>query len=144
VLAGLGVNGLFTGTNASEITVDQSVLDDPSLLATSKDFTSGGNDTALAIVELENRAVDAFGGRSLREKWQSEVNTLAVATGAARTRYESSILVRESLEAQNQAVSGVSIDEEAIDLMTLQRQFQAAARFITVIDEAMQVLLSIA
>ena len=144
VLAGLGVNGLFTGTNASEITVDQSVLDDPSLLATSKDFTSGGNDIALAIVELENRANDAFGGRSLREKWQSEVNTLAVATGAARTRYESSVLVRESLEAQNQAVSGVSIDEEAIDLMTLQRQFQAAARFITVIDEAMQVLLSIA
>jgi flagellar hook-associated protein 1 FlgK len=143
-LAALGVNGLFTGTSASEITVDQSVLDDPSLLATSNDFTSGGNDTALAIVELENRSIEAFGGRSLREKWQSEVNTLAVATGAARTRYESSILVRESLEAQNQAVSGVSIDEEAIDLMTLQRQFQAAARFITVIDEAMQVLLSIA
>ena len=144
VLAGLGVNGLFTGANAREITVDAALLDDPSLLATSKDFTSGGNDTALAIVELENRANDAFGGRSLREKWQSEVNTLAVATGAARTRYESSVLVRESLEAQNQAVSGVSIDEEAIDLMTLQRQFQAAARFITVIDEAMQVLLSIA
>jgi flagellar hook-associated protein 1 FlgK len=41
-------------------------------------------------------------------------------------------------------VSGVSLDEEAIDLMSLQRQFQAAARFITVIDEAMQVLLSIA
>jgi len=143
-LAALGVNGLFTGTSASEITVDQSVLDDPSLLATSNDFTSGGNDTALAIVELENRSIEVFGGRSLREKWQSEVNTLAVATGAARTRYESSILVRESLEAQNQAVSGVSIDEEAIDLMTLQRQFQAAARFITVIDEAMQVLLSIA
>ena len=144
VLAGLGVNGLFTGSNAREITVDAALLDDPSLLATSKDFTSGGNDSALAIVELENRAIDAFGGRSLREKWQSEVNTLAVATGAARTRYESSVLVRESLEAQNQAVSGVSIDEEAIDLMTLQRQFQAAARFITVIDEAMQVLLSIA
>ena len=67
-----------------------------------------------------------------------------MTTGAARTRYESSVLVRESLEAQNQTVSGVSIDEEAIDLMTLQRQFQAAARFITVIDEAMQVLLSIA
>ena len=36
------------------------------------------------------------------------------------------------------------LDEEAIDLMTLQRQFQAAARSITVIDEAMQVLLSTA
>ena len=63
---------------------------------------------------------------------------------AARTSLESSRLVRANLDAQSQAVSGVSIDEEAIDLMTLQRQFQAAARFITVIDEAMQTLLSIA
>ena len=52
--------------------------------------------------------------------------------------------MRANLDAQSQSVSGVSIDEEAIDLMTLQRQFQAAARFITVIDEAMQTLLSIA
>jgi flagellar hook-associated protein 1 len=41
-------------------------------------------------------------------------------------------------------VSGVSIDEEAIDLLSFQRQFQAAARYINVIDEAMQTLLSIA
>ena len=65
-------------------------------------------------------------------------------TSAARTSLESSRLVRASLEAQSQGVRGVSLDEEAIDLMSLQRQFQAAARFITVIDEAMQVLLSIA
>ena len=98
----------------------------------------------MRMVELENQPVDAFGGRSLREKWQSSVNDLAVRTSAARTTLESSRLVRANLDAQSQSVSGVSIDEEAIDLMTLQRQFQAAARFITVIDEAMETLLSIA
>ena len=143
-LAALGVNGFFTGSNAAEIRVDQALLDDPSLLATSSDFTSGGNAVALQIVGLENSGLADFDGRSLREQWQTSVNSLAVRTGAARTKLESSYLVRESLKAQNQAVSGVSIDEEAIDLMTLQRQFQAAARFISVIDETMQVLLSIA
>ncbi len=143
-LAALGVNGFFAGGDATDIAVDQTLLDDPSLLATSADFTPGGNGTALAIVELETKTIDGLGGRSLREKWQASVNELAVRTGAARTTLESTRLVRASLDAQNQAVSGVSLDEEAIDLMSLQRQFQAAARFITVIDEAMQVLLSIA
>ena len=95
------------------------------------------------MVALEEKPIDAFGGRSLWEKWQSSVNELAVKTSRPHlARVEPS--VRANLDAQSQAVSGVSIDEEAIDLMTLQRQFQAAARFITVIDEAMQTLLSIA
>ena len=143
-LAGVGVNGFFSGTDATDLAVDQSLLDDPSLLSTSDDFTPGGNGAAMQMVALENKPIDAFNGRSLREKWQSSVNELAVRTSAARTTLESSQLVRANLDAQSQSVSGVSIDEEAIDLMTLQRQFQAAARFITVIDEAMQTLLSIA
>ncbi|MHC4910558.1 MAG: flagellar basal body rod C-terminal domain-containing protein [Planctomycetota bacterium] len=35
------------------------------------------------------------------------------------------------------------MDEEAINLITYQRQFQAAARFIQIIDEALETLLSI-
>ena len=143
-LAAVGVNGFFTGTDATDLAVDQALLDDPSLMSTSTDFTPGGNDAALAMVALEEKPIDAFNGRSLREKWQSSVNELAVKTSAARTSLQSSQLVRANLDAQSQSVSGVSIDEEAIDLMTLQRQFQAAARFITVIDETMQTLLSIA
>ena len=53
-------------------------------------------------------------------------------------------IVRESLYAQVQNRSGVSLDEESINLISYQRQFQAAARFISVIDETLQVLLSIA
>ena len=49
-----------------------------------------------------------------------------------------------TVKSQVQAVSGVSLDEESINLLTFQRQFQAAARFIAVIDETLQTLLSIA
>ncbi|MAD78390.1 MAG: flagellar hook-associated protein FlgK [Planctomycetaceae bacterium] len=142
-LAAVGVNGFFTGTDAADLAVAGDLLDDPSLLSITNDFTPGGNGAALAMVELEDAGIDSFGGRSLREKWQSSVNELAVRTSAANTSLESSRLVRANLDAQSQSVSGVSIDEEAIDLMTLQRQFQAAARFVSVIDEAMQTLLSI-
>ena len=98
----------------------------------------------MTIASLQDTSLDSLGGRSLRESWQTGVNELAVKTSAANTRLQGASLVRESLDAQSQAVSGVSLDEEAIDLMSYQRQFQAAARFISVIDETLQSLMSIA
>lgn len=144
VLAALGMNVFFGGTDASNIVIEKALLDDPTLLATSSDFTSGGNGIALGIVALQDVANKDLDGASLKEFWQAAVNSQAVRTSAAETSLSSNQLVRASIEAQNQSVSGVSLDEEAIDLMSLQRQFQAAARFITVIDEAMQELMKIA
>mgnify|MGYP006161243213 FL=1 len=87
--------------------------------------------------------LEALSGRSLREYWQAGVNDLAVRTDAANTRLQGASLVRDSLDAQNASVSGVSLDEEAIDLLSYQRQFQAAARYLSIIDETLKSLLSI-
>ncbi len=46
--------------------------------------------------------------------------------------------------AQRDSVSGVSLDEEAINLMQYQKAFEAAARFIKVADEMTQMILSLA
>jgi flagellar hook-associated protein 1 FlgK len=48
------------------------------------------------------------------------------------------------VSAQRDAVSGVSLDEEAINLMQYQRAFEAAARFMRVADEMTQTILSLA
>jgi flagellar hook-associated protein 1 FlgK len=40
-------------------------------------------------------------------------------------------------------VSGVSVDEESINLLAFQRAYQGSARFITVVDEMMQTLLGL-
>lgn len=142
-LAALGVNTFFTGRGASDIAVREDLRDDPSLLAVGLNHVAGSNDTALAIANLQDSALDSLGGKSLREFWQNSVNELAVKTGSANAAVQSAALVRESLSSQIQAVSGVSLDEESINLLTFQRQFQAASRYISVIDESLQVLLSL-
>ena len=103
----------------------------------------GSNAAALDIARLEDTTVDSLGGRSLRGFWQSATTSLAVRTESANTKADSSRLVRESLDAQVQATSGVSLDEESINMLSYQRQFQAAARFIATVDETLQTLLSI-
>ncbi|MEY5061620.1 MAG: Flagellar hook-associated protein 1 [Planctomycetota bacterium] len=143
VLAALGINGFFGGSDATDIAVNQAIVDDPRLLASGQGHVSGSNDAALAIAALENLGVESLGGRSIRGFWQSATTDLAVRTQAANTKAESTALVRESLDAQIQAVSGVSIDEESINMLSYQRQFQAAARYIATIDETLQTLLTI-
>lgn len=143
-LAALGLNTFFSGSDASDIGVNQGLIDDPSMLAAGGGHIAGSNTTALAIANLHNAKLPALNGQSLRDAWQNSVTSLAVKADAANAAVESSSLVRESLDAQIQAVSGVSLDEESINLLTFQRQFQAAARFISVIDETLQTLLSIA
>ncbi len=143
-LAALGVNTFFTGQSASTFGVNQTVLDDPTMLAVGGSHIPGSNETALALADLQEVEIDGLGGVTMREYWQNSVNNLAVRTSAATAAVESAGIVRDSLYAQHQAVSGVSLDEESINLLTFQRQFQAASRFITVIDEMLQVLLSIA
>jgi flagellar hook-associated protein 1 FlgK len=143
VLAALGVNALFGGSDASNLVVNAQIAEDPRLLATGRNHVSGSNAIALDIAGLEALSIDALGGRSLRGFWQSRTTDLAVRTQAANTKAESARLVRESLDAQSQATSGVSIDEESINMLSYQRQFQAAARYIATIDETLQTLLTI-
>jgi flagellar hook-associated protein 1 FlgK len=49
--------------------------------------------------------------------------------------------VVETLQAQREAVSGVSLDEEAINLMRFQRAYQGAARLVSVVDELMETMM---
>ena len=142
-LAVLGVNTFFTGDSALTIDVNQVLVDDPTRLAAGLDHVPGSNGTALAISDLQDVPVTGLGGMSLRSFWQTSVNTLAVETAAAKSSVRSTALVRENLQVQLQATIGVSLDEETINLLTFQRQFQAAARYIAAIDEALQILIGL-
>lgn len=144
-LAVLGVNGYFTGKNASDIAVRQELVGDESLLMTGRlvDGTYEANGTALAIAGLHDQAVPELGGQTIRGRWLSSVQSVAMRTNSADTRAQATTLVRESLEAQRANLSGVSIDEETLDLMSFQRQYEGAARFLSVVDQMTQTLLQL-
>ncbi len=140
-LAVLGINTYFTGTNAQDVGIRQELQDNPQLLVAGKQ--EGSNEAAQAIVKLQEKTLGTLKGASISEFWRRVVGTNAVSGASAKIRTESESLVLGSLMAQRSSVSGVSIDEEAINLLTFQKQFQASARFIATIDELTQTLLSL-
>jgi flagellar hook-associated protein 1 FlgK len=140
-LATLGINSFFDGTTGQDIAVRQAIRDDTTLLTVGE--SAGTNETALAIASLRSQEVDALSGRSLLDSWLETVENNAVRTSAANTRFSALQSVRESLEAQQTALSGVSLDEESINLVLYQQQYQGAARFISVTNELTDVLLTL-
>jgi flagellar hook-associated protein 1 FlgK len=140
-LTALGVNTFYTGRDARDIAINASLRSRPALLAAARNGESGDNQTARAIAALESQAVGSLGGASLKDSYQSMINEVGVATSTAKTEAEAASVVRETLASQREALSGVSLDEEAVNLMRQQRAFQGAARLVAAVDELMRTIL---
>ncbi len=143
VLAALGINTFFTGSTARDIQVNQVIKTTPALIAASGNGDTGDNQTARAIAGMEKVALASLGGVNLNESYQAMVNDVAVAAAAARTNADAALAVEQTLQAQRESLSGVSLDEEAINLIRQQRAFQGAARLVSAVDELMQTILGL-
>jgi flagellar hook-associated protein 1 FlgK len=141
VLAALGVNSFFDGSDARDMALNAAVRDNPALLAAAKNGEPADNQTARLIAGLETKAITALQGQNLKDNYQGMVNGVGVAVASAKTDAEATRVVTETLTSQREALSGVSLDEEAINLMKQQRAFQGAARVVSAVDELMQTIL---
>ncbi|MEQ9207509.1 MAG: flagellar hook-associated protein FlgK [Phycisphaerales bacterium] len=141
-LATLGVNTFFEGTSGADIGVRDDVQVMLGRLSEDgQSFSANANATLLS--EVGNLAVTALGGQTISKLWSIQTQDVAVLASSARTQADSAFLVRQSLDGQRAAVSGVSIDEESINLLTYQRQYQGAAQVITIAQEMYDTLLSL-
>lgn len=145
VLAVIGVNTYFTGKDATDIDVRAELTSTPGLLATGRVVNGEptDNSAALLIAGLKDKSNSALNDSSISGAWRDAGQVIGAASAAATSRADSASLVRSNLEAQRSAISGVSMDEESINLINFQRQYQGAARFISAIDELTQTLLNI-
>ncbi|MEM6504529.1 MAG: flagellar hook-associated protein FlgK [Planctomycetota bacterium] len=142
-MAALGINTFFTGKDAADIGVNLGLVDDPRYIAVARDFLPGDNRNALAIAALRDNGVETLGGQSLPGYWNRHIEDVSIRTAQAIDQLNADSVVKENLQVQQQAFSGVNADEETIDLLNYQRMYQANARFLTVVDELMQTLIGI-
>lgn len=136
--SGTGPNVFQAGRDASNMEVVTSFLSgqDPAALA----------DRALAIAGLQNESVGFPGGVTTRfSVFLSEIQR-QVGSDVQDARSGASFqktLVSE-LDAQQQSISGVSLDEEMVELMKHQQIYQAAAKIIQQTVEMLNTILEIA
>lgn len=143
VLAALGLGTFFEGTNAATIAVNADLHDDPRLIATSLTNAAGDGSNAGRLAAVGASASSLLGDLGVQDFHESIVHQLAVNTAAAQTEFDARDAVYASLLAQREAVSGVSLDEEAINLTMFERSFQGASRYVSVLSTLSEELLTL-
>ncbi len=122
------------------LSINQNILDDAAMIAISSDGNDGNNDVALEIAALKDQ--DLINGTSIMDTYSAFVNDLANEKLLQDENASSFQLVINQLEGQVSEISGVSIDEEMVNVLKYQKSFDAAARLVRVADELMQTLLN--
>lgn len=103
----------------------------------------GNNANAIAVSALQSQTVASLGGQNFNQYFNSIVTTIGTKTQAAQRDFDAQEIIHEHLEARRAEISGVSVDEELVQMMQSQRAFQAASRVIIVADEMLQTLLTL-
>lgn len=113
-----------------------------SLVAVSSDATANGNnDVGRQIAALRDARVMAGGAASFTDHWAQMVYRVGRDVQAARAEQRSRGEIVRQIENLQDSVSGVSLDEEAADMLRFQRAYEANARFFQTIDETLTTLL---
>ena len=145
VLTALGINGLFTGTDARTIAVNPDIIANPGLLSSGfvlDPLATGDNSAALAMAELRNLLILDGGASTINDYYESTIAQLGVDARANQVVLETETSFVNDFQRRREEVSGVSIDEEVTLLLQYQRAFEAAARLVTVTDRMLDVLLA--
>jgi flagellar hook-associated protein 1 FlgK len=120
------------------------ITDQQKIAAASSDTTlPGDNSNALLIVQLSQNTITDLGGATFSSYYGGLVSTIGSLSEAASDSLTFDNNLLSELNSKRESISGVSLDEEAVNLIKFQRSFEAGAKMIQVTDELLQTLLNL-
>jgi len=146
VKSGSGWTDFYEGM-VNLLSVNSALVADPSLIAAGGSAAAGDNANALAMAQLgsANNTVDTGTG-SGTIGFTGAIGALITDLGTQTQNYSAQNTTQQNLlsalQTQRDSLSGVNLDEEASNLMTLQRGYQASARFLSVINSLADQLMT--
>jgi len=147
-LMALGLNTFFTGTDANSIAVNSVVANDVTKIATAQaDSTGlvhpGDGAAALAIARLRTKLAMSSSTATFGNFYGTLVSRIGAQTRdalASVDQQEAAIQVVQSLQQQ---ASGVSTDEELINLTQSQNAYAATARYVSTLQTVFDTLIGL-
>jgi flagellar hook-associated protein 1 FlgK len=101
----------------------------------------GDNGNALAIVNMAQTAQSNLQGSNFFDYYSGTVTAVGGISKTVTDAATFSDNLSQQLKSRHDSVSGVSLDEEAMNLVKFQKAFEASARLITVTDDMLTTLL---
>ncbi|MDR1384731.1 MAG: flagellar hook-associated protein FlgK [Planctomycetaceae bacterium] len=141
ILAAIGINTFFTGSDATTIGVNAVMKNDPSKFAASKNGIAADTKNGELLANMPETSLQSLNNQSITQYFRNIYDSTVQKAGTIKAIAAGDAAYYASLESQKQSISGVNIDEETLQLLTFQRAYQASARYVTTINAMLETLL---
>jgi flagellar hook-associated protein 1 FlgK len=143
ILAALGINTFFSGSDARTIGVNGYVAADERLFAASRGGVGEDEKMALDLVAFQQQPLDSQDGLTIWGTYERMTGAIAQSSSVAQAAASGARVFEDQLKGQSLAISGVSIDEEILKMIRYQRSFQASAKYIGTLNELLGILVAL-
>ena len=151
--AGYGLDGstgnnFFIGASALDMQVNPAIELDGRLIAAARGFTTvpgdrpGDNGNAIDIANLKSSRLMNGNSATFDAYYESFIGDVGYDVQQAASYHGHQSEMVHQLENYRESISGVSVDEEMVNLVKFQNAYQAAAKLISTADEMMQSVLN--
>jgi len=101
-----------------------------------------GNDTVLNMLEAMSKKHEKLENKTFADYINNTATILANDSYRNTNNLKTDVTVLNSIQDSRDSVSGVSLDEEAANMMTALSAYNAASRIMTALDEALNTLIN--
>ncbi len=143
VLVALGLNSFFSGSSLADIDLRADLQRDPSLIASSSTGSAGDGGVLLELLALQQLGLESFSGQSLSGRLGGVVSATGLELSSVRNAREAEEFLLDGLRSRHDELTGVNVDEELVSLIEFEQAFQAASRYLSVIRDIGQELMSL-
>ncbi len=103
----------------------------------------GDNRVALAISKLQHEKVLGAGTTTFEEQYLKSVGNIGLQTGKSKIDEEQSAGILAQAKSFKERLAGVSLDEEAANMVRYQNAYEASAKVIKASDEMFKAVLGL-
>jgi len=103
---------------------------------------TGDNSNALRIAGLRHELVMNNGTATINDFYNSIVGIIGIKTNEALNMAENQTALVFHIENSKQSLEGVSLDEEMTNMIKYEHAYEAAARVITAMDDALNTIIN--
>ena len=142
--AGINTSVLAGGSSARTIQLNAAISADLDLIAASSTAAGipGDNGQAIALASLQHSLTMNSNSITFEDYYNSLVSQVGGDLQSAESYFNHQSDMVVQLDNRRESISGVSLDEEMINLVRFQAAYNAAAKLITTADELLQTVLS--
>ncbi len=130
---------------AASLAMDAAVLGDPDAVAAASTAAGapGDNSNATAIASLATELTMASSTQTFNQYWGGVISGLGHDAAAAYSSFDRAALELSAAFDVRDSISGVSLEEEALDLLRFQDAYKAATRVMQTANEMLDELLNL-